>query len=358
MDRSLFSALCVVLAAGCGASHPPPPAATSGATAPAVASAEAPPAAAEMPAPADPGSVTPAAWYPTELLTGPSDGGPGLYLSADPSAPAIGYVSAGVVVEIAGDAEGGRVPVRIRGAMRVRGHLPLDRLHARVLQRGRLNGTPLYLGPNDIVRVIRPVDATTMEVEATVALRADGAPGPSYVGTFPSASLGGAVVAVPTTSGVPGAPVGASEPVPVYDRPGGELVLTVPASAGVPMRVAAQRDGWSAVLVGAGPYVAGYTQAALSPVAEPPVHAPTAPATGGLPARLTLEPELTLHHLAAGTRVVFDGVTVAALDQPGYARELGRHEATAELDVFVAVDDQIAVRGMIPLPTTSTPPGL
>jgi hypothetical protein len=50
----------------------------------------------------------------------------------------------------------------------------------------------------------------------------------------------------------------------------------------------------------------------------------------------------------AGTRIRFDGQTVAILDQDGFAREMARHEETQEVDVFVAIDEDVAVRGLVP----------
>ncbi len=331
--------------AGCGGASSAEPA--TAASASTEAPAPPPPAASEAPA-------EPAANYPTELLSGPGAGQPGLYLGPEPDAAAIGYVSEGVVLEVAGAPQGGRIPVRIRGGMRVRGWFPLERLSARVLRRGRIQGTSFYVGPNDVVRVLGPGDAGTMRVEGRVPLREGGPEGPTFTGTFPVEGLGGDEVAVTPDIDVPGTfqepPPGT--PLAIYDQPGGTLVFTVPPmSPPALVRLAAERDGWHAVLVGAGPYIAGYAQGALTPstgasVAANAGQAATA-ATGGLPRRLQEEAALTLHRLPAGTRVRFNGVTIAALDRDGFAREMVRHEATHEVDVFVAVDDQVAVRGMV-----------
>jgi hypothetical protein len=290
--------------------------------------------------------------YPAELLAGPGAGQPGLYLGPEPDAPAIGYISEGVALEVAGAPQNGRIPVRIRGGMRVRGWFPVERLAARVLRRGRIQGTAGYVGPNDIVRVLGPADATTMRVSASVPLREGGPEGPSFTGTFPTIGLGAREVAVSPESDVPGTPHGPppGASLAVYDEPGGTLVYTVPPMTPPALvRLAATRDGYSAVLVGAGPYLAGYTQTTLTP--STPSAAPTTsrPATGAgaMPRRLQEEASLPLHRLPAGTRVRFNGVTIAALDAAGFAREMARHDTTQEIDVFVAVDDEVAVRGMI-----------
>jgi hypothetical protein len=48
----------------------------------------------------------------------------------------------------------------------------------------------------------------------------------------------------------------------------------------------------------------------------------------------------------AGARVRFDGRVVGVLTRPGLAREMRRHPQ-GEVDVFVAVDDDVALRGMV-----------
>ena len=50
---------------------------------------------------------------------------------------------------------------------------------------------------------------------------------------------------------------------------------------------------------------------------------------------------------AAGTEVIFDGRVIARLNQPGWARELRRFAAYQQSDVFIAVDDAVAVRGLV-----------
>ncbi len=311
------------------------------------------PAPAPEPAAPPPAASADASAFPPELVAGAGSGQPALFLAAAPDAAAIGYVSEGVVLEIAGAPEGDRIPVRIRGGMRVRGYFPLARLSAVVTHRGRVGGTPLYVGPNDRVRVLGPgEEAGTLRIEGRVVLRPGGPEGPTFAGTFPVQGLGAREVAITPESDAPGTyqRLPAGQTFPVYDRPGGAVVYTIPAlDPGLVVRVAAQRDGWNAVLVGLGPYIAGYAQATVTPAEAPArVAQPSQPAsTGGVPQRLTEETQLPLYRVPAGTRIRFDGATVAALDREGYARELARYEATNEVDVFVAVDDAVAVRGMI-----------
>ena len=54
------------------------------------------------------------------LIAGPG-AGPALYRGASTDEPAIGYVTAGVPIELTGPLEGDRAPVRIRGGLKVRG---------------------------------------------------------------------------------------------------------------------------------------------------------------------------------------------------------------------------------------------
>jgi hypothetical protein len=289
--------------------------------------------------------------FPAKLVAGPGSGQPALFLGPEPDAAAVGYVSEDVTLEIAGPPQGQRIPIRIRGAMLARGYFPVARLAAVVTHRGRVGGTAYYLGPNDRVRVLGGAEGEPMRIEGRIVLRPGGPEGPTFTGTFPLEGLGAQEIAVTPENDAPGrfGRLPAGQAIPVYDRPGGTLVYTIPAlDPGLVVRVAAQRDGWSAILVGMGPYIAGYAQGNIVP-AEPPAApvATTATPAGSVPQRLKEEATLPLYRMPAGTRVSFNGVTIAALEREGYARELMRHEATNEVDVFVAVDDSVAVRGMI-----------
>ncbi len=90
--------------------------------------------------------------WPGELLTDEGTG-PALYLHEGANSAAVGYVSPGIRVRISGAPEGDRVPVRISGPLKVRAWLTVSRLAARVQQRGRVPGTPAYVGPNDLVGI-------------------------------------------------------------------------------------------------------------------------------------------------------------------------------------------------------------
>jgi hypothetical protein len=290
---------------------------------------------------------------PDELLVSAGNG-PALYLDETPNSPAIGYISEGVVVRIMGATQGDRVPVRVYGPLKVRGWLKLDRLAARAQQRGRVDGTPTYLGPNDIVGLRGPgAEAGTTRIEVRPVLGVPGAPeiGP-FTGEFPSEHLAATVVDRAAVEGpTAGEPMQVSEgtTVEVYDRPGGEVIATIPPLT-PPLKMVSLRDRgeWKGVRIGVGPYLVGYVNVALSPAdSAPQAPDPEAEEVGSLPARIAREGERPLWGVKEGARIRFDGRTIAIFAAAGFAREMNRYEDTGEVDVFVAVDDDIAVRGMI-----------
>ncbi len=93
--------------------------------------------------------------WPTAFVTGYGTG-PALFLSESADAPALGYVSPNVEIETRGAPQNGRVPVRIRGALKVRAWISAERLALRVTEPGKIEGTPAYVGPGDLVRFVSP----------------------------------------------------------------------------------------------------------------------------------------------------------------------------------------------------------
>src|SRR5690349_17920280 len=118
MTRSALAAVVALVVTGCGASAQPP----------------------EY-GPPPPG-------WPRELVVG-AGAGPALYLGREDRSPAVGYVSPGVRVKLAGAVAGDRVAVRIEGPLKVRAFLATSRLSARIQKRGRIRGTPVQVTPND-----------------------------------------------------------------------------------------------------------------------------------------------------------------------------------------------------------------
>ncbi len=285
---------------------------------------------------------------PASLVTVEGEG-PALFLGAQAGAPAVGYLSPDVEVELAGPLGASRVLVRIRGAMRVRAHVPLERLAGRVQRRGRLRGTPAYLAGGDLVRVLGLEADGRVRVSARVLA---GGRALDYVGSFPAVGLGARAPAEGPETVPPGtrATLRATAPVNVRDPQTGATLATL--SPGIIRCRMVQREpsGSYSVLIGTGPYLAGLVD--QEPIADDLTDiGPTGTGHTGhaIPARLRVDEHLPLVRLASGTRVTFDGQTVAVLDEPGMARIVERFEASGEADAFVAVDDRVAVRGIIPL---------
>jgi hypothetical protein len=65
-----------------------------------------------------------------------------------------------------------------------------------------------------------------------------------------------------------------------------------------------------------------------------------------LPARLANEPG-ELKRVAAGTKIVFGDAVIGVLKREGYARVVRAYDEAGYADVFVAVDDAVALRGLV-----------
>ncbi|MDH5494020.1 MAG: hypothetical protein OEY14_18865, partial [Myxococcales bacterium] len=289
--------------------------------------------------------------------------GPALFLGAESSAPPVGYVSPRVRVQLRGAPVGDRVEVRINGPMKVKAWLGVSRLAARVQRRGGLRGTPAYLGPGDLVRVLGPEgDRMRLEVAPDLLRGTERYLGP-FVGTFPTVGLGvtDPQGAEPPRPGSPRAlPMG--QAVPVYERPGGAVVATLPAlNPPLVIEVIREQGGWAAIRAGHGPYLVGYVNVPLSAAERSGLLlASLEGGSGGVPARVQAEEGHPLWAVPAGARVRrpmpdpaaphgFRLSTFAILAQAGYARELDRPaEYPGMVDVFVAAGDELAVRGLLP----------
>ena len=137
--------------------------------------------------------------------------------------------------------------------------------------------------------------------------------------------------------------------VGLYEAPGGALVYTLPAlNPGLTVELVRDEGPWHAVRVGSGPYLVGFVQGDLVPAAATIVPPSGAGRSGAaLPQRISDENAHPLFRVPAGTEVIFEGRVIARLNQPGWARELRRYAAYEQSDVFIAVDDSVAVRGLV-----------
>jgi hypothetical protein len=296
--------------------------------------------------------------WPSTLLVGEGSG-PALFLGPGERAAAVGYVSSGVRVRLAGAFEGTRVPIRIDGPVKVRAWLDTSRLAGRVQRRGRLRGAPIALGVNELVGVRGATEDGQMRVE--VRPRFGRTPEPEvgpFTGSYPAAGVGPDAVAEAADSAANAATGGARARLPagravaLYARPRGPVVATIPPLArGLPVEVARRRGEWAAVRVGTGPRLVAWFHGALeaadpNDVPVPPAAAPQTARNTGLPRALTHDAALPLWRVRARARVRFDGRVIARLADRGWAREL-RRTPDGLVDVFLAVDDDVALRGLV-----------
>ncbi len=294
----------------------------------------------------------PAEGWPRVMVIGPGTG-PGLFAGAQSNAPAFGYVNPGVRIRIESAPQNGRIQVLLAGGLPVKAWLPADRVALYAQQRGRVTRTAYYVGPNDLVNVLGP-DATPGQMRVSVRPWLGGTSFlEAQVGTIASEQLrdqpvDAATVEGPTAGECYVAPAG--QELRVHDRIDGQVVATIPAQQSpVTMIVLRQQAPWYGVRIGYGPYVVGYVQGALTPCqGARPNPTPMAPVGDGTMPHWMRREQGTLYRVAAGTRVVFANRTVARLRGEGWARELGRPSGGENVDAFVAVDDQVAIRGLVP----------
>jgi hypothetical protein len=307
---------------------------------------------------ATPAAEGPPPGWPAVLVVSAGQG-PALYAAADDNAPPFGYLSEGVRVRINGAPNNGRLPVTVGGQMIVHGFVPLSRLHAFVNQRGRIEGTPAYLGTNDPVGLVSQSSDGSFRVEIRPRLGREGAAdlGP-FVGSVPGDWLVDHAEEGVDPGLTPGEfrRVPAGQEVQVYDRPGGAVIARLPAlDPPLTVVVIRSQNGWNGVRVGVGPFLIGYIQGELEQSSADQLGTRTAPtpaalAAGHMPERIAVE-EGALFRVEAGTWVRFYGDQVARLRADGWAREMSRTAGSEDVDVYVAVDDAVAVRGVVPSAT-------
>jgi hypothetical protein len=295
--------------------------------------------------------ATAGAGLPKQLLAGES-GAPALFMSSEPSSPVVGFLGKDVTVDVAGPSVAGRVPVRVHGAILVRGYVPETLLSLRAQRHGKVRGTPVYLGPNDPVMVLGE-DREAGRLKVRVTPKVDGLNLPAFEGSYPA--IGVAAQRIESAEPLPPAEPYAlppNTPLALYAEPDGALITELPARAdALPVEVLGKQGVWSAVRIGSGPYLVGYTSAYLAPGASRPTVSPSLADAGAVPAASPVPTRLVsesgeLKRVAAGAAISFGDKVFAKLQKPGFARVLATYPS-GEADALVAVDEDVAVRGLV-----------
>jgi len=312
---------------------------------------------------------------PSPLLIAAGDA-PALFLGADADSPAVAFLSSRVPLLVAGASEGQRVPVRIDGSLRMRGYVPRDALRLRVQRRGRLRGAPLYAGPGDLLQVLGP-SAEPERVAVRASLEVAGQTLGPFDGTYPSIGLAAHDAPVDAEPAPPGRRyvLAAGSKLELRELPSSAPHATLTAASGpLPFEVLNEQQGFAAVRVGSGPYVIGWSQlppdatesasaaasASAAPSAAPAsstinesASAAPAAAEPAIPSRIAAEAG-ELRRVASGTKVAFGKQVIAVFKAPGWARVLKSYDA-GYADVFAAVDEDVAVRGLVRTSDLSPP---
>lgn len=279
---------------------------------------------------------------------------PALYAGSDDAAPAFGHLGEGVRVRVEGPIQGQRVPVTVGGGLVVHAWAQVNRLAAFTARRGRVEGTPIFVGVNDPISLVGRENDTTYRVIVRPRL---GRPEVDDTLVGYAAMLGndwiGEGDGVAADDGLnPGEfmRLPAGQEVAVYDRPGGNVVARIPP-LDPPLTVVVLRanEGWNGVRIGVGPFLVGYVQGELTAsTAEALGARPTrATTTDGMPTRIANETG-SLFRVAAGTHVMFYGEDVATVRREAWARELSPRQGD-QADVYIAVDEGVAIRGVVPV---------
>lgn len=302
-----------------------------------------------LPAKSDGNSAAPA----TEpvVISSRSMRDPALFLGPGNDAPVVGYIGNDATVVVNGPPQQGRVPVEVRGGLKFEGWLDARALEGVVQRRGKVKGAPIYLAPGDRVTVLKMRADGLSEIEVTprseVLARSGIVLGP-YRGLFPTVGLGSSA---PSDAEAPREgswqQVNAGTQVQVYDAPNGK-VIAVLSQLREPLSFAVLRNGdWKGVRIGQGPFLVGFINVETQPAAAPSQAPRPEGVPGGVPQRLNVDRERPLWRIKQGTAIAHGQNRFATLTQDGYAREMGRFD-DGMVDVFVAVDHTLAVRGLAP----------
>lgn len=278
---------------------------------------------------------------------------PAIYLGPSLTSVAFGYASAGVRVRVDGQLECDRVKVTYANDLSVKGYLPVSRMRVFAKERRRLEGTPTYIAKGDELSLVRVLPGDMLEVEVRPEIGGSEFLGP-YVTQLPVSMITGDKPTGADPDLRAGKIAKLTQTTAVYDRPGGQAIATLRARANPVdahhVVILKEENGFYGVRVGYGPYLIGYiaqSQPGVELLGQEGVLGYGI--QGGLqqeiPPRIEQESG-TLVRVRAETRVRFFDQTVAKLKKEGYARVIADHGN--KLDVFVAIDDRLAVRGLVP----------
>lgn len=289
---------------------------------------------------------------PEQMLLAYTDK-PVFFTGPEPDAGVVGFGSPDLLLTITGPAIQGRLPVRVEGPLEVSAFVPEELLILRVQRRGQVRGTPAYVAPDHALRVLGTAEDSARWRVLVIPVLLGEALDP-MVGSYPKRGLApqlAPAAAEPPAEGE-AALVPAGIPLRLYDQPDGQLVYRVKArSEPWPLRVLGVRGGMTAIRAGEGPFLVGYTEAPLLPAegVTPNVRdpRPRKPAVRkqAIPARLLRETG-PLKRVVRGAELRFDGQVIGRFREPGYARVLAKYP-NGELDVFAAIDDSVALRGLL-----------
>ena len=325
-------------------------------------------------APAAPARHEPAPAWPASLRVGERDA-PTLYRGSRAGATGYAWIAPGETLSPRGAVRRGRVRAVVDGPLRLRGWTPVAGLEGVVTRRGRVAGTPLFVVPGDVVRLVG-VEGELAVVRGAARFAHPARPrSDELVGRIPLTHLG-AATSGGGPAGTPGRPILIHARTPLLDRPGGDAAWEIPAlDPPLTATVLREADGWLGVRLGMGPHLVGWIRApgsarkkdagtdpeVLDPWdrdrrghAQPAVQDPWAPREEAepeapdpdLPPRLRDAVVRPVWQVAPGTRVEVEGATVAVFTAPGHGVELDRDGDRVE--ILGAVDDTATVRGWVP----------
>jgi hypothetical protein len=279
---------------------------------------------------------------------------PILFLTSEPDAPAFGFANTEAKLVARQDPiENGRIAVRVLGRLHVEGYVPEGAVELYVQKTSMVPGTAVVLRAGDRVGLLGPRN-NAPEHQVVVRVPVGSTVLGPYRARVPADLLSATRPEKPEllTGGVTyQLPAGSA--LPIFDAFQGQLVTLVsPQQRDLTVVVVGGDERWPRVRVGGGPCLEGFTNVPLRLIGQNARPAPAAPAPrvrpsqGQVPWRIARTPGPLLL-VSAGTQLRFRGHIMATLRAEGWARALSSLD-DADVEVLLAVDDQVTVRGVAP----------